>query len=104
MSVFFVGTNNGMQFEFEADLENVVSALSYTLDANESGMRRSLFALPTTVRECVDAMCWEEESFIVKMIEIIRTGSRFAVSHGDLQFGVSSDHEQAEIAFANKEF
>lgn len=100
--VYFVGKHNGKQFSVSTSKKSVQTLLGCILDGEDEFFENAIG--DDVVGKCIDAMGWESEEFIKIMIAAMDLKSRFAIHHGDLLFGVSTDELQAMAAFKNKEF
>lgn len=105
-NVFFVGMNGDNKFIAHIPKETVVEVLKQALIGDDDHLIDAQLELLLPQEAAVlNALSWESEIFIRKMIEIVNTDDdRFAVKHGALKFGVASNPESASLTFFNEEF
>ena len=101
--VFFVGTKNGKKFSTTCSKDAVQQLLTCALNGEDEFLE-SCVANLDLAGECIDAMSWEAEDFIQKMIIAMDIKGRFGIHHNELIFGVATDEVNAMAAFKNKEF
>lgn len=102
-TIYFVGTKNNKRFSVKMEKRTAQDLLQYALDGEDKVLDTNI-ALLGLQGECIDAMSWEHEKFIKLMIAAMDVKSRFAIHHGELVFGVSTDEVNAAAAFQKKEF
>ena len=103
----FIGDTGTMDFKMELSNEQAITAINcmkLISDGHDKEFKKELAKLTGVVSECVDAICWEAEETVKKFIMLIENGGRFAVCHGELEFGVSIDSAAATTAYKRAEF
>lgn len=101
--VHFVGKHNGKRFSVSAEKKSVQTLLGCVLDGEDEFFDNAINK-DTLVGKCIDAMSWEAEDFIQKMIIAMDIHGRFAIHHNETVFGVATDEVNAMAAFKNEEF
>lgn len=103
-NAIFTGEDNGEFFACVIPVENIKTLFKFIHLGRDNVFEEMLSVMEPMKAKVVSAMAWESDLFMNKMIELLETGGRFAVCHGELQFGCAADGVNSAAAFVNKEF
>jgi len=98
--LYIVGDNGKQEINIKLNNEQTMLIAS----GHEDDFKRELAKLPAVAKKCIDAICWEAEETVNTFITLIENAGRFAICHGELEFGVSITPEAAMTAWKREEF
>ena len=105
--LYIVGDNGKQIINVKLNNEQTITAVNcmkLIVDGHDKEMQAELAKLPAVAKKCIDAVCWESEKTVEKFIELIENAGRFAVCHGELEFGISITRAAAMTAWKRGEF
>lgn len=103
-NAIFTGSIKGEFFATVVPVENIKTLFKMIHMGRDNVFEEMLTMLATNKAKVISAMAWESNLFMNEMVELIETGGRFAIKHGDLEFGCAADGVNSAAAFANKEY
>jgi len=105
--LYIVGDNGKQEINIKLNNEQTITAINcmaLIASGHEDDFKRELAKLPAVAKKCIDAICWEAEETVNTFITLIENAGRFAICHGELEFGVSITPEAAMTAWKREEF
>lgn len=104
INAIFTGENKGEFFSCVISLPVIKSMFKRIFEGRDHDFNLVVQGLAPEKALVLNAMSWEDERCMKAWLNELETGGRFAVKHGDLEFGVAADGVNSAAAFANKEF